>query len=256
MGKDTGKKQSWDKQFQDLVSRKAKLAYDRRGGKASPNCTSFYAKSSIPGAGYSVFAGRDYEQGDVVVRYCDPVLFCFAGTNDMFRLCSQSLIKFNAYTLLPINLSVPQQTQFPTGDFLPTTLNSQDDKNLFIQQYAYLLKYHHLESNLEGQAFATKLSMSEATSTSEDYQLRASKPIQAGDELLLPFSQHPMSQLEGSSHHYFDSIPNSEEFSIAEDIIRDEVERFKYRRGAGSQQPKAQDIGTSHCSRVACLSSF
>ena len=59
---------SWDQQMVDIVGRKIKLGFDRRGGSTAPNCTLFYAKSSLPGAGYSVFAGREYAVGDVVVR--------------------------------------------------------------------------------------------------------------------------------------------------------------------------------------------
>ena len=106
-----------------------------------------------------------------------------------------------------------------------------------IQQHTYLLKFHHLLDNLEGTSFATLDNLQSST----DYSLRASKPIQPGDELLLPPHLHPKSHssLEGS--HYFDKIPTEADFDVAEAILKDEIYRFRFVRG--HKQPKGNDIG-------------
>jgi hypothetical protein len=52
----------------DFVKNRAENKFNKRGGKSAVNCTLFLGKSSIPGAGRSLFAGREYAVGDIVVR--------------------------------------------------------------------------------------------------------------------------------------------------------------------------------------------
>jgi hypothetical protein len=53
----------------DFLKNRAQKKYQKRGGKSAANCTLFLAPSSIPGAGRSLFAGREYAVGDIVVRF-------------------------------------------------------------------------------------------------------------------------------------------------------------------------------------------
>lgn len=116
---------------------------------------------------------------------------------------------------------------------------------MLIQQYAFLLKYHHLVTNVAGKTFITPEDATYASSNSDvdsSYALSASKPIQAGDELFLPFSQHPKSHL-GAESLLFHNIPTTEDFDMAEQIIQDEIEKLRHKR-RGREFKLDKDIGT------------
>jgi len=202
------KKEEWTETFQSLMARKAKLAFDRRGGATALNCSLFYAQSNIPGAGFSLFAGRDYDTGDIVFEEGD--------------------------------------------DFLPTTTTTTmstdqeeaEKDTVFIRRPAYLLKYHHLASNLEGTSFAMAKSAEELR-TDGNFDLRASRPIKAGDELLLVPHQHPRSLVQQGllRHQFFNDIPSPEDYELANGIIADTRERTKVK----GRENKLDDIGMYHC---------
>ena len=69
IGIPTGEKRLKITDYMDLVKQKAEAQFQKHGGKTAPNCTMFLASSSIPISSHGIFAGRDYEVGDVVVRY-------------------------------------------------------------------------------------------------------------------------------------------------------------------------------------------
>jgi hypothetical protein len=117
----------------------------------------------------------------------------------------------------------------PAGEFLPIAL--PDGTDLFIQQYAYLLKHHHLLANVDGKTFwrgATKVG--DDDTGNKDFHLRATQKISVGDELYLPFSSHPRKQL-GATSTLFKDIPSEDDFDLAESIIRDTIVSFPTMKG-------------------------
>jgi hypothetical protein len=51
-----------------------------------------------------------------------------------------------------------------------------------------------------------------------------------GDEMYLPFSSHPKSQL-GPTSTLFDNIPSKDDFDLAEEIVRDSIMTFPTMKG-------------------------
>lgn len=49
-----------------MVTQRAEQKFERRGGSYAPNCQLFLAKSTLPGAGVSIFVGKDYTPGDTI----------------------------------------------------------------------------------------------------------------------------------------------------------------------------------------------
>lgn len=170
-----------------MVSEMAEKKYKKRGGKWAPHCRLYLAKSTIAGAGYSLFAGRDYNEGDKVV--------------------------------LPGSAS----------EFLAA--EEEENSALEIHQYAFLLKHHHGRSNVDGVAFRE-------AGSSQNVELRATKDIRAGDELLLPFSSHPRSQI-GPHSNLFRGVPGEEEFALAEEIMSDLINKFRF---ASGREPKGNQM--------------
>ena len=64
IGMPTEKKKLKITDYMNLVKQKAEAQFQKHAG----NCTMFLAPSSIPTSLHGIFAGRDYEVGNVVVR--------------------------------------------------------------------------------------------------------------------------------------------------------------------------------------------
>jgi hypothetical protein len=79
-------------------------------------------------------------------------------------------------------------------------------------------------------------------STSEAYDLRATKHIQPGDELFLPMERHPKFEF-GSPFRLFSDVPLPEDYEFANGIIRDEIERFKSKRSHKQSSENMRDVG-------------
>lgn len=68
IGKPTGEKNQKTviERLQEAATKRIETKFKQRGMSA-PNCSLYHATSSIPGAGYAVYAGKDYNVGDVIV---------------------------------------------------------------------------------------------------------------------------------------------------------------------------------------------
>jgi hypothetical protein len=93
-----------------------------------------------------------------------------------------------------------------------------------VSQYGLVLKHHPHLMNLERDA---------------DGSLKSSRSIEAGDELFLDFESHPHSIL-GSKVPYFENIPLTEDYAIANEIVKGELEHLARYRGS---RKKVADAG-------------
>jgi hypothetical protein len=172
-----------------MSAQRAEQKFNQRGGKSAPHCHLFYAKSILPGAGYGIFVGKDYQEGDTIV--------------------------------------------LPGREFLAVPENPWA-----IAQPAFLLKHHHKLANIDGMTVRETPGKVDGSNYME---FKATRPIQAGEELLLPLKSHPKSRIESTSSKLFQYIPGEREFNIAEEIIRDMVARLKWKKG---RESRGKQIGT------------
>jgi len=168
-------------------------------------CRSLYAsESTIPGAGQSLFAGRDYGAGEVVVP-APPYL-------------------------VPIR----QQRQQPRRPDLND--NNDDDFFVLAPPHAFLLKHHPSLVNVAGKLLladaAARAAQEEteedgdrgtaSTINLEQFELRATKPIPAGSELFVSYRDHPHSLLDASAgERMFGRIPGQDRYDLADAVFSD-----------------------------------
>ena len=79
-------------------------------------------------------------------------------------------------------------------------------------------------------------------SNKEANELRATKPIRPGDELFLPMERHPKYEF-GSPFRFFNDVPLPEDYEAANDIIRDEMDRYKTKRSHKQSVENMRDVG-------------
>jgi hypothetical protein len=153
--------------------------------KRKTECGIFLGTSSIPGAGFGVFAGKPLEKGDGLLDQLGPGLF------------------------------------YQLGDQM-------------VSQYGLVLKHHPHLVNLESDASGV---------------FKASRSIEAGDELFLDFESHPHSIL-GSKVSYFENIPLIEDYEIADMIVKGQLEHLNRYRGS---RKKIADAGAGTFTALMCV---
>jgi hypothetical protein len=133
--------------------------------KRTEDCSIFVNRGSVPGTGYSLFAGNDYAVGETVLELNGTLLPLFGDTS---TLCTP---------------------------------------------FAFVVKHHPTLANVEGPLVVVDSSSSDAP----PFELIATRPIQAGDELFVEYLHHPASLLPS----LFDHIPLPNDYELAEELSQD-----------------------------------
>ena len=86
-----------------------------------------------------------------------------------------------------------------------------------LASHAFLLKHHPSLANVEGVLFSN-----DETGDTSYFQLRAIRPIEAGEELFVDIQKHPSTKFP-KYESVFADIPSVEEYEIADAIIDDAI---------------------------------
>jgi hypothetical protein len=160
----------------------------------SKECAFFLHNGRIPRAGLSLFAGRDYDSGDILM------------------------------TNLPTATVVPATT--PTTRTTATTTTDGDDGSLF-PLLAHLVKPHPTLVNVQFIRVQDNMNDS-GDSSSYYYSLRATQAITAGSELFQSMTMMTNELFGGTvpplyyyDHLYSRTVPSEHEYQLAYDIAQE-----------------------------------
>lgn len=144
-------------------------------------CGLYIHTSTIPRANKGLFAGRDYEVGEII---------------------------------------------FETPWFVP--MNQQDGE--YYSSLALVMKFHPTLANIDGTALYNKGDDDDVDDDHDDHDddgknlvFRATRTIEAGQELFLPYEKHPVHFLRLSNNPAADlyrNIPTIEEYDLADEITK------------------------------------
>lgn len=87
----------------------------------------------------------------------------------------------------------------------------------FIASFAFLTKFHPSLANINGPVFRRNVN---ETNQGEEFIFRATKRIAPGDELFLPFENHPASLLATGNDlvSIFESIPTLDQYNLVDKV--------------------------------------
>ncbi|CAB9525253.1 expressed unknown protein [Seminavis robusta] len=180
----------------DFIEARAEMIYKERGGAmsnfANANCTLFLGMSTIPWSGMSLFAGRDYAKGEVVISAAHFLPLYDSRDGSTYTLSLQQYVFLLKHHHLVANVDGT------------TFWNETDDNN----------DNNHTDYSLR----ATK-------------QIHAGDelflPFTSHPHSKLPLDTTTTTNPTG----VFDDIPTQPEYDLAEEIIRDTLLSFPMKRG-------------------------
>jgi len=185
--KGKGKKQTAKEALTQLMQLKAQEVMGRR--RKDP-CALFLHTGSIPGTGWSFFAGQHYQKGDLLME------------------------STSSSSSSPLVLGI--------GD-------GSSSSSIQVPPYALVLKHHPALANAGGPLYTTTTpSTNEDASelSPSSFQLRATRSIAVGEEIFVRYDPvlhgHPQDDNNNSpTSILFDHVPLESEYSLADGIILD-----------------------------------